>query len=207
MIASECDCSGISSTMLFGLLCYNLLEYHIRHSILNDLIRFTVRIDPSLDGLPRQNDRHSVVNKADLFTRLSGEDGEDGDLNTRYILDSVKSRKPSDSGSFWLDHVFIAGLGFPGGCIDQMFPFKVVRCRDDAAATFPAFFEGGLCAGRFHPGVDHGRRGARKGEAPHHGKDSSCARSVRRYDRHNIGRADFSLCDQVPLVSGTIKFV
>ena len=115
MIASECDCSGLFLLWLFGLLRYNLLEYHIRHSILNDLIRFTVRIDPFLDVISRQNDRHSVMDKADLFTRLSGEDGEDRDLNTGYILDPVKSCKPGDSGSFWLDHVFIAGLGFPGG--------------------------------------------------------------------------------------------
>lgn len=180
--------------MLFGLLRNNLLEYHIRHSFLNDLVWLAVRLDPFLDGLPRQNDRHSVVNKADLFARFSCKDREYWDLNAGYILDPVKSCNPGDSGSFWLDHVFIAGLGFPGGCIDQMLPFKIVRCRDDATSSFPAFFEGGLCAGRFHPGVDHGRRGAGQGEAPHHGKDSSCARSVRRYDRHNIGRADFSLC-------------
>ena len=74
----------------------------------------------------------------------------------------------------------------------------VVRCRDDAASSFPAFFESGLCAGRFHPGVYHGRRGAGKGEAPYHREDSSCASPIRCYDRHNIGRADFSLCDHRP---------
>ena len=97
--------------MMFGLLRYNLLEYHIRHSILNDLIRFTVRIDPFLDGLPRQNDRHSVMDESDLFARFSGKDSEDGNLDTGHLFDSVKPSKPGDSGSFWLDHVFIAGLG------------------------------------------------------------------------------------------------
>ena len=96
MIASECDCSGISSTISFGLLRYNLLEYHIRHSFLNDLVWLAVRLDPFLNGLPRQDYRHPVVDKADLFTRLSGEDGEDGDLNTGYILNPIKSGKPGD---------------------------------------------------------------------------------------------------------------
>ena len=89
----------------------NLLKYHIRHSILNDLIRFTVRIDPFLDGISRQDYRHPVVDIADLFTRLSCKEREYWDLNIGYILDPVKSCKPGDSGSFWLDHVFIAGLG------------------------------------------------------------------------------------------------
>ena len=68
--------------MLFGLLRNNLLEYHIRHSFLNDLVWLAVRLDPFLDGLPRQNDRHSVVNKADLFARFSCKDREYWDLNT-----------------------------------------------------------------------------------------------------------------------------
>ena len=112
--------------MLFGLLRNNLLEYHIRHSFLNDFVWLAVRLDPFLDGLPRKNDRHSVVNKADLFARFSCKDREYWDLNAGYILDPVKSCNPGDSGSFWLDHVFIAGLGIPGGRIDQMFPFKIV---------------------------------------------------------------------------------
>ncbi len=111
MIASECDCSGLFLLWLFGLLRYNLLEYHIRHSIPNDLIRFTVRIDPFLDGLPRQNDRHSVMDESDLFARFSCKDREYWELNIGYILDPVKSCKLGDSGSFWLDHVFIAGPG------------------------------------------------------------------------------------------------
>ena len=82
MIASECDCSGIYSTILFGLLRYNLLEYHIRHSILNDLIRFADRIDPFFDVISRQNDRHSVMDESDLFARFSCKDREYWDLNT-----------------------------------------------------------------------------------------------------------------------------
>ena len=112
--------------MLFGLLCYNLLEYHIRNGILNDFIRFAVRIDPFLDVISRQNDRHSVMDESDLFARFSCKDREYWDLNIGYILDPVKSCKPGDSGPFWLDHVFSAGLGFPGGCIEQVLPFKVV---------------------------------------------------------------------------------
>ena len=165
--------------MLFGLLCYNLLEYHIRHGHFENLIRLTVWLDPFLNGIPGQDYWHSVMDKPDFFTRFPGKDSEDRDLDTGHFFDPVKSCKPGDSGPFWLDHVFIAGLGFPGGCIDQVFPFKIVRCRDDAAATFPAFFEGGLCAGRFHPGVDHGRRGAGKVEAPYHREDSSCASPIR----------------------------
>ena len=111
---------------MFGLLRYNFLEYHIRYSILNDLIRFAVRIDPYLDGLLRQNDRHSVMDESDFFARFSGKDSEDGDLDTGHLFDSVKSSKPGDFRSPWLDHVFIAGLGFPGGCIEQVLPFKVV---------------------------------------------------------------------------------
>lgn len=38
MIASECDCSGIYSTILLGLLRYNLLEYHIRHLMTLNMI-------------------------------------------------------------------------------------------------------------------------------------------------------------------------
>ena len=111
---------------MFGLLRYNLLEYHIRHSILNDIIRFADRIDPFFYVISRQNDWHSVMDEPDLFAWFSCKDREYWDLNAGYILDPVKSCKPGDSGSFWLDHVFIAGLGFPGGCIDQVLPFKIV---------------------------------------------------------------------------------
>ena len=56
---------------LFGLLRYNFLEYHLRHSFLNDLVWLAVRFDPFLNGLPRQDYRHPVVDKADLFTRIN----------------------------------------------------------------------------------------------------------------------------------------
>ena len=69
---------------MFGLLRYNLLEYHIRNGILNDLIRFAVRIDPFFDVISRQNDRHSVMDESDLFARFSCKDREYWDLNTRY---------------------------------------------------------------------------------------------------------------------------
>ena len=96
MNASERDCSGISLRMWFGLLCYDFLEDHVRHSFLNDLIRLTVWLDPFLNGIPRQDYWHPVMDKADFFTRFLGKNGKDRDLDTGHLFDSVKPGKPGD---------------------------------------------------------------------------------------------------------------
>ena len=87
-------------------------------------------------------------------------------------------------------------LRFPYGNIDQMLPFKVIGCGDEAAMTFSALFEGWLCTGSFRPCVYHGRGGAGKVESPDHRKNSPCARSVRSDHCDDVCRVHFALCNE-----------
>ena len=151
----------------------DLLEYHLSEGRIGKCFYGFCggcRIDPCLDGIIGQNDRHPVVDAGQFGGRSAGQYGKMGIT----ILKPVQTGQPGDGGTGRLDGVLVPCLFYTGRG-DEMFPFVVPGRGDNASSSLPAFLPHGFTAGGLHAAVYERSAGGRGGEAPYHGKITGCA--------------------------------